>query len=48
MIKELQEAAERESDPARRSRLKAAGTALGDVGVKVVGEVLAKLAGGAM
>jgi hypothetical protein len=48
LIRELQEAADREPDPQRKSKLKAAGAALGDVGVKVVGEVLAKLAAGAM
>lgn len=48
LIQELQDAADREVDPVRKSRLKAAGAALADVGVKVVGEVLAKLASGAI
>jgi len=47
LMQELRAAEDREADPLRKSRLKAAGSALSDVGVKVLGEVLAKLAAGA-
>lgn len=48
LVRELRAAAAREPDEVHKGKLHRAADALSDIGVKVVGEVLAKLAAGAV